>query len=224
MNNYSPMNKLDSSDITKYFGPFATCPLFQCKNIKKLKEELSSMLIEYSSYEKEEIILGQGMVTKNIFLIIEGSVQLLNEDNWGRKSILGIKTKSEVFAEALAITRNRASFSAVAREQSLVAAVPVDKILENREYAANLTKILAGTNQTLFDHCATLSQKTVRDRLLYFLSLQREQHHANTFILAMNRKTLASLLGIDQGSLSKEIQKLEKEKMLIVRDTQFTLC
>ena len=57
-------------------------------------------------YRKGHVIFGIGSIVTDIGLVLSGSVRIEHTDLWGNKSILGITTAGDVFAESYACIPN----------------------------------------------------------------------------------------------------------------------
>ena len=55
-----------------------------------------------AQYQKGDIIIREGSLITDIGMVISGSVQMEHNDIWGNKSILGMVSSGDVFAEAYA--------------------------------------------------------------------------------------------------------------------------
>ena len=68
-----------------------------------------------------------------------------------------------------------------------------------------------------------LSRKTIRDKLLTYLSEEALKNGKKTFMIPFNRKELAEYLSVDRSALSNEISKLQKEGFITSNKRQFTI-
>ena len=67
------------------------------------------------------------------------------------------------------------------------------------------------------------SAKSIRGRLLSYLSAQAMQEGSLDFYIPFNRQQLADYLSVDRSALSNELSKMQKEGMLTVKRNHFTL-
>ena len=49
------------------------------------------------TFLKEEVIFQQGEISKNAYIIESGKIGIYKENNYGRRSLIGILTKSALF-------------------------------------------------------------------------------------------------------------------------------
>ena len=67
------------------------------------------------------------------------------------------------------------------------------------------------------------SSKSIRGRLLSYLSEQAARQESMKFTIPFNRQQLAEYLGVDRSAMSNELSKMQKEGMLTFSRNQFCL-
>lgn len=87
----------------------------------------------------------------------------------------------------------------------------------------NLMGILAQHSWQLMKKAEILSCRSLREKVLAFLSAQREYFHSDSFELPMDRQTLADYLYINRSALSRELGKLREEGLINYRRSRFVL-
>ena len=68
-----------------------------------------------------------------------------------------------------------------------------------------------------------IKKKTIREKLLSYLSGESMKNNSLTFEIPFNRQQLADYLSVDRSALSTEIGKLQKEGIIKCRKNKFTL-
>lgn len=69
-----------------------------------------------------------------------------------------------------------------------------------------------------------VSQKTLRKKLLSYLSLQSQQNHGKSrFTIPMGRSELANYLNADRSALTRELTNMEKDGLISYEKNTFTL-
>lgn len=76
---------------------------------------------------------------------------------------------------------------------------------------------------TLSEHLSILSQRSIRDKILRYLSLQRSKHCKNEFEIPFSRDELANYLAVDRASLSRALGSMKKENIIDFRKKRFIL-
>ena len=88
---------------------------------------------------------------------------------------------------------------------------------------SNLFKILSKENIELIEKIENISQKTIRDKLLTYLSNEGQKHKSNIFEIPFNRQELADYLNIDRSAMSFELSKLKSEGLINYKKNKFVL-
>ena len=137
-----------------------------------------------------------------------------------------------VFAETYAcVPGTPMMVSAVAAEPSEVLFLPMDHLLApaGREDSGrdvllrNLLDVTARKNLTLTRKIFHTTPKSLRGRLLSYLSAQAVQNGCDTFDIPFDRQQLADYLGADRSALSNELSKMQRDGLLSFRKNHFVL-
>ena len=67
------------------------------------------------------------------------------------------------------------------------------------------------------------SSKTIRGRLLSYLSFQSTKQGVQEFDIPFNRQQLADYLSIDRSAMSNELSKMQKDGLIEVNKNHFIL-
>ena len=87
----------------------------------------------------------------------------------------------------------------------------------------NLLNISLHKNLALSERIFCTSPKTVRGRLLLYLSNQAAKAGSKSFRIPFDRQGLADHLNLDRSALSKELGKMRDEGILETTKNEFTL-
>ena len=165
-----------------------------------------------------------GEVTENFGMIIEGKVQIISDDYWGERQILAGFGKGQLFGEAYACMEKMPLLvSAIAVEESQVLMLNAHRVLQtctsacdfHRRLVENLVGILAKKNLTLTRKIDQISKKTIRGKVLAYLSSEAGQQDSNDITVPFNRQQLAEYLAVDRSALSAELSRMQKEVLSV---------
>ena len=87
----------------------------------------------------------------------------------------------------------------------------------------NLLAILAQKNLHLSRRSFHTAAKTIRARLLSYLSYEASRQGSLSFDIPFNRQQLADYLNLDRSALSNELSKMQKEQIIICHRNHFLL-
>ena len=83
--------------------------------------------------------------------------------------------------------------------------------------------IASQKNLNLSRRSVHTSAKSIRGRLLSYLSDQALAQGSRSFSIPFNRQQLADYLNVDRSAMSNELSKMQKEGLLQSDRNQFTL-
>ncbi|MBR1707303.1 MAG: Crp/Fnr family transcriptional regulator [Clostridia bacterium] len=203
--------------------PFlAKTPLFHGLTDQDLKELLHCVNAHERQYHRDEIIYHSGMAVDEIGLVETGSVNMVANFYWGTSSIFSHITRGMIFAENYAaIPGKELLYDIVASEDSLILFLSMDKLLSicasgcprHNQMIHNLIQISAMNNLTLSSRMMHTAPKTIRARLLSYLS-ELSMTNGPCFTIPFSRQQLADYLGVDRSALSAEMSRMQKEGLI----------
>ena len=206
--------------------------LFQGAAPEEIKNMLQCLQAEKKTFHKGEIICHAGDVTTSMGLILSGTVSIESDDILGNKSIFDTAGPGQVFAETYAsIPSEPMMVCVVASEYTEVLFLNVHRILKvcpnscvhHFKLVQNLLAISAQKNLNLSRRIFHTSSKSIRGRILSFLSFQALRQGCREFTIPFNRQQLADYLSVDRSALSNELSKMQKEGLLQVNRNHFIL-
>ena len=68
-----------------------------------------------------------------------------------------------------------------------------------------------------------MSQRTTRDKILSYLSMESQKNKSSKFDIPFNRQQLADFLSVDRSALSKEMCKMRDEGIFKFNKNHFEL-
>lgn len=201
------------------------------------KEELISLLQQLDTkektFEKNTLILKEGNTTKNVCVMLSGSACLENIDFWGHNTIIDYIEKGKIFAETYAMVSDEELMVNVrANENSRVLFIEIsplfgknqiqDNYLSNK-LIKNLLSISARKNLHLTRKIMQTAGKSIREKLISYLSFQAQKNDSYEFDIPFDRQQLANYLGVERSAMAAQISKMQKENLLSVKRNHFCL-
>lgn len=183
-------------------------------------------------YEKGAMVYHEGQCIQNLGLVLSGSVSMERDDLWGNKSIFGRADAGQIFAETYAcIPGEPMMANVVAGAKSEILFLNASKLLTTCQNSCtyhnrlieNLLQISARKNLELSRRILHTSAKTIRARLLSYLSEQAKRCGSDQFSIPFNRQQLADYLSVDRSALSNELSKMQRDGILTCEKNTFHL-
>ena len=210
----------------------ANTSLFHGIREDEIKDLLSCLNAREKTYKKDETILRAGDTVSQIGLVEEGSVNIVVNFYWGNSNIFGHVEKGSIFAENYAAVPGKELIcDVVAAEDARVVFLDMNKLestcgknctFHNR-LIHNLLKISAQKNLGLSSRMMHIAPKSLRERLLSYLSEQATVQGSAHFTIPFDRQQLADYLGVDRSAMSNELSKMQKDGLIEYRKNEFTL-
>ncbi len=188
--------------------------------------------IHKKTYPKGAMIYQVGEVAGDVGLVLEGAVNIVMNSYWGISSIFGHMEKGEVFAEAYAaIPGKELLCDVIACEDSSILFLPMARAVApcqkccaaHLRLLQNLIQISAAKNLHLSGRMMHIAPRTIRERLLSYLSSQRMANGSNHFTIPFTRQQLSEYLEVDRSALSHELSKMQQEGLLKTNKNEFIL-
>lgn len=207
-------------------------PLLQGISREEANRLMECLKVRQQSYARGDTLLRAGEITKAMGLVLEGSVNIRHDDAWGNQSILGHVETGGIFAETYATAPETPLLvSVIAAEPCRILFLTLSQLLAlcprcceaHQRLIRNLLALTAQKNLALSRRMAYTSAKTIRGRLLSYLSDQARQQESRQFAIPFNRQQLAEYLSVDRSALSNELSKMRREGLITFRQNQFFL-
>ena len=205
-------------------------PLFHGLTPAQLRGLLPALRAREGSVPKNTVILHAGDTARSMGLVLSGGVRVELDDAWGNKSVLSHIGPGGLFAETYACLSGQPLLvSAVAAQDSRLLFLDARALLDpadpvRAKVLANLLRISMRKNLELSRRILHTAPKTIRGRLLSYLSEQALLACSDRFTIPFNRQQLADYLGVDRSALSHQLSLLRREGVLSCRGSAFSLA
>jgi CRP-like cAMP-binding protein len=199
-------------------------------------EEAHAMLSCLGAYEKQykkgEMICRAGDYISSMGLVLSGGVNISVDDLWGNSTILGRAAPGQLFAETYAcVPGEPLMVNVTASENSEILFMNAAKVMTTCKNACpfhsrliqNLLQISASKNLALSRRSIHTASKSIRGRLVSYLSEQAKRSGSRRFTIPFNRQELADYLGVDRSALSSELSRMQKDGLLTYHKNTFEL-
>lgn len=214
------------------YGFLSKTLLFRGISPKEIEDMLPCLKAVTKSYSKGETIYHAGDTITAIGMVLSGNVSIETDDVWGNKSILAKVSSGNVFAEAYACLPGvPLMINAVASDKCEILFLDINHILNvcghNCQYHTrlirNMLTVASQKNMNLSHRIFHTSAKSIRGRLLSFLSFQATRHGSSEFTIPFNRQQLSDYLSVDRSALSAELSKMQRDGLIKVDRSHFIL-
>lgn len=198
-------------------------PLFEGIQLDELKAMLGCIGYHVGAYKKGETIAFEEEHIHHIGILLSGSVDMIKEDLWGNRTMLVRMRKDELFGETFACgddTKSVVTF--MVSEDSKILFIPFNKVMRtcartcvfHHRLIENMVRIIASKNRNLMRKVEVISKKTLREKILAYLSLQAQISKSRYFEVPLGRVELAEFICADRSALTRELAKMKDEGLI----------
>ena len=210
----------------------AGTPLFKGSAPDEVGAMLGCLDVHERRFDTGEYLHHMGDIIKTVGLVVEGSVRIESVDVWGNVSVVGVTGAGGMFGEAYAAVPDEPLMEdVVAAEDCTVLFLNVAKVLTGCPHACphhartstNMTAIIARRSLALSRRIFHVAPKSIRGKVLAYLSDESEHAGSRSFTIPFDRQQLADYLGVDRSALSAELSRMQKAGLIETRRSRFVL-
>lgn len=201
----------------------SSSPLFENISEPEFRSMLGCVGYRTETYDKGGIIILESDSVKRVGVVISGAVHMVKEDIWGNNTLVAHIGVGEIFGETFvfgSIDRSAVTFTAA--ENSEIAFLNFDKVVHScgqscphhRKLADNMIHMIADKNLRLMEKIEITSKKTLREKILSYLSVQSQRCGKTYFEIPLGRVELANYLCADRSALTRELNTMRDEGII----------
>lgn len=181
---------------------------------------------------KGESIFQEGTPAKYIGLVLSGTVQMVQDDFYGNRTIVTRIDTGGLFGESFACAGTAAlPVSFIASKSGEIMLIDCNRITNtccnacsfHKQVIFNLLHLMARKNLDFHQKIEITSKRTTREKIMTYLLSVAKQNNSQSFSIPYDRQALADYLGVERSAMSAEISKLRKEGIIECHKSDFTI-
>ena len=206
--------------------------LFQGIREHEIEAMLTCLSAEERTYRKDAYIYRAGDVTGRLGVAMEGAVNIIKDDVWGNRKIIENIGGGQIFGETYACLKGEPLMVDVqASERSRILFMDVNRILTtcssscdfHNRLIRSLMYVLAGKNLMLTKKMDIITPKSLRERVMVYLSQESVKQGCRTVTVPFNRQQMADYLSVDRSALSAELSRMQRDGVISYEKNRFTI-
>lgn len=218
--------------MEEYYSLLSASDLFYGLTYEELGSMLHCLGAKIVDTQKGDPVFLEGDPAGFVGIVLEGSVQVVQEDYFGSRSVIHHSGPGDVFAEAFSFTNlDTMPVSGYAVKNSRCMILSCRRMMTvcsnactfHNRLVKNLLTLVSRKNLMLNEKIRFMSQRTTREKLLAYLSDQAKKTGSAEFTIPYDRQALADYLSVERSAMSAEISKLKKDGILEVKGSHFRL-
>lgn len=182
-------------------------------------------------YDRGDRIMRSGQPTEYLGIVVTGQVRVEVSDAWGDVTILEMLGPGSLFAHSYACSMEPLDIDVIAETACEVMLVKAERIVHpcpkqcgcHAHISSNLMRALALRNLDMNRRAISMTPKTIRGKILAYLSQQKKLAGSNTFSIPYSQTKLASYLSVDRSALSNELSRLRREGVIDYEGSTYRL-
>lgn len=171
-------------------------------------------------YQKNACIVELGEDVREVGVLVSGSANAISETIGGSRSILNKLRPGDVFGEAIVCSgMQRSPMRLEAAAACVVIKIGMENIINSKltqcrfrhVIVENLLRMTASGYVALNRKIDILAHKSVRDRVILYLSDEMNRCASCEFHIPFNRNELAEYLQVERSALSRELSRIRND-------------
>ena len=197
------------------------------KNRKKVLQLIEGHTFKYGV--KEDII--QTIRTDSMIgIIIDGMCDIVYHDYKGNNITVETLTENSIFGTDISGINNR-EYSIITREPTTIITFDYNLLtrrgnLDSRaynEFLLNMFDMIHDKIKEKNERIQVLANKTIRNKILEYLSIERKKSHSRNIYLPGNFSDLANYLCVDRAAMARELSFLREEGFIETKSKRITI-
>lgn len=197
--------------------------LFQNIDPRDIESLLGCLQAKTSTFARHSTIFLAGNPARHVGIVLRGGAQILRTDIWGNRVLMAEVRSGDMFGESFACAGvDVLPVDVIATEECELMLLDYRRIITtcsssclfHNHLVDNMLQILAQKNLMLNQKIEVLAARSIREKLLVYLSAVAAAAGSRQFDIPFNRQELADYLSVDRSALSRELSQMQREGML----------
>lgn len=218
----SPSND-DNSLTAEHLKTLGGTALFSGISPDEMLSMLGCLGAQVKTFKKGNLLVSPGQPLDSLLIMLNGQAHTVQYDLDGNRFIRGDLAVGDCFGDMTVCARQETTdLGLEARTTTQVLVVKYVRVVTTCSSACqfharliqNLMKVIARHSIQQAQQLDVLSQKTLRDKLWYFLRSASGDKREQEFSIPFSRAELAAYLRCDRTALSREISNMIAEGLI----------
>lgn len=207
-------------------------PFFSGIQKNDIEKLLNCLSVYNKSYRKDEYIIKAGNNIDFIGILLSGRIFMEKEDYSGNNYFYTEIQQDNLFGEVFICPDTQSStVNYRAITDCTILFIKYDTVLHmcrkncrcHQILIENLVNLIAYKSRGFMDKIEIISKKSLRERILTYLSLLSQKQHSNTVKSPLNHKELADFLCVNRSSMLRELHHMEEANLIKVNRNTYVL-
>lgn len=183
-------------------------------------------------YKKGAFIFLNGSTVDTIGIVLAGRVQIIKEDVFGSRTIINDLPPKSIFGESFVCGESfTLTVSVQAVKDSDILFLPFERVMHicpsacgfHNTLVRNMVGMIARKNIRLMEILEIATKRSLREKVLTYLSQLAQEQGSVTVTSPMGRVDLADFLGVDRSALTRELNWMQDAGLICFDKNTYTL-
>lgn len=188
----------------------------------KSKEKLLGTLEASNLYLKKGEKIRSSIKQDNIIGLVEkGILTIIKLDYNGNLSVIEELNEGSIFGSTM-VYNQKDEYEIIAKSNTIITIIDLNSIYNYditslsvyNQFLKNLVLIMEEKIAKSNERIETLTNKTIRNKLLTYFNILSKKKKSNIFNLPFSYTILADYLAVDRSSMYREIKNLKEENLI----------
>jgi cAMP-binding proteins - catabolite gene activator and regulatory subunit of cAMP-dependent protein kinases len=208
------------------------CTLFANASAEDLQKMYTCIAARERVITRGTFVFQAGDKVRFVYLILSGSMHIIDQDFFGNQSIIETMNCGTLFGESYVLSlKEKQLVSVIAAENSVVLEIDPARLFGicpngcpcHAQLIRSTLFILSEKIVRITRKMGHIMRRTIRQKLLSYLSSCAQQENCNSFSIPYSRQQLADYLCVDRSALSHELSRLKASGVIRYKKNHFEL-
>ncbi|SKC40028.1 Crp/Fnr family transcriptional regulator [Maledivibacter halophilus] len=207
-------------NLEKYLKILCLTDLFKCFSSEELLLLFNDNNYKLSQYKKNSIIHFESEKCLTLDIILKGEIIIQKIDEDGNVlTITKFNIGDAIGGNLLFGNNNTYPMTVTSKSDAVILHIKKDFVLQlcqtNKIFLIEFIKSISEKTFILTSKIKSISMKSLRESIIDFLNYEYYSQNTNKIKLNMTKKELAERLGVQRSSLSRELNKMRKDGLVV---------
>ncbi|PKM93771.1 MAG: Crp/Fnr family transcriptional regulator [Firmicutes bacterium HGW-Firmicutes-1] len=196
--------------------------------IALLEEAFNSKALKIKTYSKDEIIHFDGDICRIVEILLLGKVVVERIDESGNLLIITEFYPDDILGGNLIFSKNpHYPMTVTAKSDTTILEIQKELLFElcstNKDFLKLFLEYISDHALLLGDKIKHYVNRSIRESLVAYLKNAYMLQNSNKIMLNMTKKEIADRMGVQRTSLSRELQKMKNEGLILFDTESITI-
>lgn len=172
-----------------------------------------------TSYNKNNIVHFSTEVCTKLEIILSGSVAVERIDEAGNLMTIAEFFSDDILGGNLLFSKNPYyPMTITAKQEAVMLAIEKERLFrifsDNHSFLRSYLEFVSDHTTILGDRIKHYINQTIRESVMSYFDYEKRKQNSDRIVLPITKKALAEKIGVQRTSLSRELQKMQREGLI----------